>query len=76
MQNTVMKTVENPNAKIAPVVNLKKDAARVIVVDDHPLMRKGVSQLIEQEKDLTVVGEAEDAPKAITVIEKNLPDVV
>ncbi len=76
MQNTAMKTVETPNSKTAPVVNLKKDAARVIVVDDHPLMRKGVSQLIEQEKDLTVVGEAEDAAKAITVIEKNAPDIV
>ena len=70
-----MKTLEAAPSKTAPVANGKKDAMRVLVVDDHPLLRKGVSQLIDQEKDLVVVGEAEDAYKAITAIEVTKPDV-
>jgi DNA-binding NarL/FixJ family response regulator len=70
-----MKTLEATVAKAAPAPVAKKDATRVLIVDDHPLLRKGISQLIDQEKDLTVAGEAEDANKAITVIENTKPDV-
>ena len=55
--------------------NFKKNAIRVLIVDDHPLLRKGVSELIDQERDLIVVGEAEDAFKAINAIEQSKPDV-
>jgi DNA-binding NarL/FixJ family response regulator len=70
-----MKTMETTREKAAPSTNGKKDAARVLIVDDHPLLRKGVGQLINQESDMTVVGEAEDAFKAITAIETTKPDV-
>src|SRR5271156_4234138 len=70
-----MKILEDATAKPAPSANAKHEALRVLIVDDHPLLRKGVSQLIDQEKDLVVVGEAEDAHKAITAIEKTKPDV-
>ncbi|RFQ09425.1 response regulator, partial [Pseudomonas sp. ATCC 13867] len=33
-------------------------APRILLVDDHPMMRKGVIQLLEFEEDLRVVGEA------------------
>ena len=67
--------MESTTAKAASSGNAKKNAIRVLIVDDHPLLRKGVGQLIDQEKDLAVVGEAEDAPKAITAIETTKPDV-
>jgi DNA-binding NarL/FixJ family response regulator len=70
-----MKTLETSSAKAPSTVAGKRDAMRVLVVDDHPLLRKGVSQLIDQEKDLVVVGEAEDANKAITAIETTKPDI-
>ncbi|HEY3862476.1 MAG TPA: response regulator transcription factor [Verrucomicrobiae bacterium] len=70
-----MKTIETAPAKAALPASGKKDPVRVLVVDDHPLMRKGVSQLIDQERDLMVVGEAEDAHKAITAVESAKPDV-
>jgi DNA-binding NarL/FixJ family response regulator len=70
-----MKTSESVSVKAAPVALGKKDPVRVLIVDDHPLLRKGVSQLIDQETDLTVVGEAEDAIQAITAIETTKPDV-
>jgi DNA-binding NarL/FixJ family response regulator len=67
--------MESSTAKTALPAKGKKDATRVVIVDDHPLLRKGVGQLIDQEKDLMVVGEAEDANKAITIIENANPDV-
>jgi DNA-binding NarL/FixJ family response regulator len=70
-----MKTLETASLSTAPLANGKKGAMRVLIVDDHPLLRKGVGQLIDQEKDLVVVGEAEDAHKAITAIENARPDV-
>jgi DNA-binding NarL/FixJ family response regulator len=70
-----MKTLETITEKTALSAKAKKDATRVLIVDDHPLLRKGVGLLIDQEKDLMVVGEAEDANKAITAIENTKPDV-
>lgn len=43
-------------------------AARVILVDDHPIFRLGLSQLIAAEPDLQVVGEAEDAEAALALL--------
>ena len=70
----IMKTPESAPAK-GVAASAKKNATRVLVVDDHPLLRKGVSQLIDQERDLVVVGEAEDAQKAMTAIEICHPDI-
>jgi DNA-binding NarL/FixJ family response regulator len=41
---------------------------RVFVVDDHPIVRQGLSQLINREPDLMVCGEAEDARTALEAI--------
>ncbi len=55
----------------------KKDRngkARIFLVDDHPLMRQGVAQLINKQPDMEVCGEAEDAPSALKGIEAAKPD--
>jgi DNA-binding NarL/FixJ family response regulator len=49
---------------------------RVLIVDDHPLMRQGLAQLINQQTDLAVCGEAEDVPGAIQQTADLKPDVV
>jgi DNA-binding NarL/FixJ family response regulator len=48
---------------------------RVFLVDDHPLVREWLTTLINQQKDLVVCGEADDAPRALQAIESLQPDV-
>jgi DNA-binding NarL/FixJ family response regulator len=49
---------------------------RIFLVDDHPLVREGLTNLINEQNDLIVCGEAEDSAGAITGITKTRPDVV
>ena len=48
---------------------------RVFLVDDHEIVRRGVADLINAEKDLEVVGEASTAKQAVGRIAATLPDV-
>jgi len=48
---------------------------RIFLVDDHPLVREGLANLINAQNDLVVCGEAEDSAGAITGIGKARPDV-
>lgn len=50
--------------------------SRILIVDDHPLVRQGIAQFINQEKDLQVCGEASDGHEALRVIEDLNPDLV
>jgi DNA-binding NarL/FixJ family response regulator len=49
---------------------------RILVVDDHPITRYGVTQLINHEPDLLVCGEAESAQQALVAIKSAPPDLV
>jgi DNA-binding NarL/FixJ family response regulator len=49
---------------------------RVFVVDDHPIVRQGLALLIDQEPDLEVCGEAEEAETALAAISAARPDVL
>jgi DNA-binding NarL/FixJ family response regulator len=57
------------------VSTARKDARRILIVEDHPIMRSGLIQLITQQNDLLVCGEFEDAGTAFGSIEKLKPDV-
>jgi DNA-binding NarL/FixJ family response regulator len=48
----------------------------VLVVDDHPMVRAGLSNLIATTEDLEGVGEAADGEQAVTMAEQHLPDVI
>ena len=63
-------------SKAAPAPSLKKTAIRVLIVDDHPIVRQGLAQLINQETDLMVCGESESAHHAIDAIGTLKPDIV
>lgn len=49
---------------------------RIVVVDDHPVVRAGIVGLLAGEADLEVVGEAADGAAALEVVERQRPDVV
>jgi len=48
----------------------------VLVVDDHPLMRQGLALLINQQQDMQVCGEAEEAQAAMHAIAQLRPDIM
>lgn len=52
------------------------DKIRVLLAEDHTIVRKGLRSLLDAEPDTEVVGEAEDGRKAIQLVEKLCPDVV
>ncbi|MGH9392230.1 MAG: response regulator, partial [Vicinamibacteria bacterium] len=49
---------------------------KVLIVDDHPIVRQGLTQLISQESDLEVVGEADNSRTAIEAVQRLSSDVV
>ena len=50
--------------------------ATILLVDDHPVFRQGLYHLLSKEKDLTVVGEADDGQMAIEQVKQKKPDLV
>jgi DNA-binding NarL/FixJ family response regulator len=60
----------NENPKCEP-----PEAKRIVIVDDHPLFRKGLEQLIHSEDGFAVCGEANNVPEAMDVIRKLNPDL-
>ncbi|MDB6031061.1 MAG: two component transcriptional regulator, LuxR family [Verrucomicrobiales bacterium] len=55
---------------------LRKGKIKVLLVDDHPILRKGLGQLINHESDMMICGEAEDSPKAFELVGTLSPDVM
>jgi two-component system response regulator NreC len=51
-------------------------AVRVVLVDDHDLLRRGIKTMLESEGDIEVVGEAGDGAGALGLVEETLPDIV
>ena len=49
---------------------------RVILVDDHPVVRDGMANIVNQQKDMRVVAEADDGDAAIALYEEHRPDVM
>ncbi|MBN1972743.1 MAG: response regulator transcription factor [Sedimentisphaerales bacterium] len=49
---------------------------KIILADDHTMLRQGLSRSFEQEEDITVVGQAQDGYSAIDLVRELLPDIV
>ncbi len=58
-----------------PTARTRRSKMRVFIVDDHPIVRHGIAQLINQQPDLMVCGEADDGRQALTQITTIKPDV-
>jgi DNA-binding NarL/FixJ family response regulator len=61
---------------MSPLLDTRPDKIKILLADDHPLMRTALRDLIEQEEDLLVVGEAGDGSEAVRLTEALEPDVV
>lgn len=49
---------------------------RIIIADDHQIVRQGLRTLLEREPDMNVVAEAEDGRKALTLVREIIPQVI
>lgn len=49
---------------------------RVLMIDDHPIVRSGIRKLLEQARDITVVGEGDSGDVALDLIRRHKPDVL
>ncbi len=52
-----------------------KHEIRVVIADDHPLMRQGLRQMIEAESNLNIIGEARNGSEALSMVQELKPDV-
>lgn len=52
------------------------DKINVMIVDDHPVFRQGLRNVLAVHEDLCIIGEATDGPEAIELVQELLPDVV
>jgi two-component system NarL family response regulator len=55
---------------------LNSDIVRVLIVDDHEIMREGLRRIFERDRTIEVVGEAGSGEEAIAVAGKIMPDVI
>jgi DNA-binding NarL/FixJ family response regulator len=55
--------------------NNKSGKTKVIIVDDHPVVRHGLEQIISQDENLEVCAKAEDAKSAFEAIKKHRPEI-
>jgi len=51
-------------------------STRVLLADDHAMVRQGLRSMLKKEPDMEVVGEAEDGQKALELVRELLPDIV
>jgi DNA-binding NarL/FixJ family response regulator len=61
--------------KTPPKKATTQKTSRILIVDDHPILREGLAQLIDQQKDLSICGQYEEAGPAFEAIGKLKPDL-
>jgi DNA-binding NarL/FixJ family response regulator len=57
-------------------VEAKKNTTRILIIDDHPIVRQGLKMMIEGEPDLSVCGEANGMSQAMQLYFETEPDVI
>jgi DNA-binding NarL/FixJ family response regulator len=55
---------------------MNKERIRIVIADDHPIFRKGLRHALETDRELEIVGEAQDGMQALELIEELKPAVI
>jgi DNA-binding NarL/FixJ family response regulator len=58
-----------------PTDNTPENMTRIVIVDDHPMVRERLTEVVNREPDLRVCGEAEDRAQALRIIAETNPDL-
>src|SRR5882757_5589070 len=72
LENTAAPSVSGSPAAGDP----KPTQIRVVLADDHPIVRDGLRKLLSLEEDIQVVGEASDGREVLQIVQQTEPDVV
>jgi DNA-binding NarL/FixJ family response regulator len=59
-----------------PAVDTRKPTIRIVIADDHPIVRDGLRKLLSLEDDFEIVGEANDGREVLDIIQEVEPDVL
>jgi DNA-binding NarL/FixJ family response regulator len=73
---TIGESLFNTTASKREVIGATSRVRRVLIADDHPVVRLGLRRIVEQEDDLTVCGEAETVAETRAAIEDLQPDIL
>ncbi|MEO9512085.1 MAG: response regulator transcription factor [Flavobacteriaceae bacterium] len=56
--------------------NVLKETIRIVLADDHALVRDGIRALLEEEADLEVIGEVSNGKEALALVQEKTPDIL
>ena len=65
-----------PVAAVKPASSSSSDAITVMIVDDHPVVREGLTAIFKSQKDIKIIAEAGDGDEALKLYDELYPDVV
>lgn len=74
--SSLSKVKNKKESAIPPAEEKQNTKIKVLLADDHKMMRKGIRNLIEEESDMVVVAEAADGNEAVNLANETSPDVV
>ena len=69
-------TASRAKRAVRPTAAAEPKQYQIILVEDHPIVRQGLAQLINHQPGLKVIGEAETSGKALDLVRANKPDLV